>query len=151
MPLTYVKYGPEVWECEDPPDSGQWKLVPPDHQELCTSALEDGLHEVSGHDIEDTDPEWDYNFLNGTVRLYRGTLCRFTWSSRRIQPNKVKHRLRLKHARRCVHAARAIRRTVLRWVPRAMTTAIARKCRCAGHVEAEASPRSDKSSGGPTL
>ena len=137
MPLKYVKYGPEVWEYEDPPDSGQWKLVPPKHQELCTRALEDGLHEISGHDKEDTEAEWDYNFLDGTVRLYRGRLCRFTWSLRRIQPLKVKHRHcssrpkvdidPFRYARRCVHAARAIRRK-----------AIARKWRCAGHVEAEA-------------
>ena len=138
MPLKYVKYGPEVWEYEDPPDSGQWKLVPPKHQEVCTGALEKGLHEITGHDEWDTDAKWEYNFPDETVRLYRGALCRFTWRLRRIQPLKVT-KVDIDHfryARRCVHAARAISRKVLRWVPRAMTTAIARKFRCAGHVDA---------------
>ena len=147
--IVYVKDGPEVWEYEDPPESGQWKLVLPDHQKLCTGALDDGLHEITGHDTQDKDAEWDYNFSDGTVRFYRGRLCRCTWSLRRIQRLKVKHRHRssrpkldidsFRYPRRCVQLARAVRRTVLGWVPRSMTTAIARKCRRAGHVRAEGS------------
>ena len=96
--------------------------------------------------VEDCDAEWHYDFSDETVRLYRGRLCQCTWSLRRIQPLKVKHYHcssrpkvdydRFRYPRRCVHAARAIRRKLLRWVPRAMTTAIARKFRCAGHVDA---------------
>ena len=127
MSLEYVEDGRPVWEYEDPPESGQWKLLPQ----------------------EDCDAEWDYGFVDETVRFYRGRLCRCTWSLRRIQPLKVKHRHRssrpkldidsFRYARRCVQAARAVRRTVLGWVPRPMTTAIARKCRRAGHVRAEGS------------
>ena len=149
MPLEYVEDGPPVWEYEDPPESGQWKLLPPDHQKLCTDAVDHGFPEISGHDKEDCDAEWDYDFSDETVRFYRGRLCRCTWSLRRIQPLKVKHRHRssrpkldidsFRYARRCVQVARAVRRTVLGWVPRPMTTAIARKCRRAGHVRAEGS------------
>ena len=66
MPLEYVKDGPEVWEYEDPPDSGQWKLVPPDRQKLCTGALDDGLHEITGHDTHRTQTQ------NGTTTFPTG-------------------------------------------------------------------------------
>ena len=73
--------GPAEWEYEDPPYSGQWKAVPPEHQELCTNALKGGFHEVVAHDLEDTEAEWEYNFPEGTVKLYRGAWSSFTWPS----------------------------------------------------------------------
>ena len=141
MPLEYVEDGPPVWEYEDPPESGQWKLLPPDHQKLCTDAVDHGFPEIVSLK-EDCDAEWDYDFSDETVRFYRGRLCRCTWSLRRIQPLKVKHRHRssqpkldiasLRYARRCVQLARAVRRTVLGWV-------LARKCRRVGHIRGEGS------------
>ena len=86
MPLEYVEDGPPVWEYEDPPESGQWKLLPPDHQKLCTDALDHGFHEITGHDKEDRDAEWDYNFSDGTVTFYRGRLCRPKRTSARSSP-----------------------------------------------------------------
>ena len=82
MSLEYVEDGRPVWEYEDPPESGQWKLLPPDHQKLCTHAVDNGFAEISGHDNEDCDAERDYDFSDETVRLYRGRLCRCTWSVR---------------------------------------------------------------------
>ena len=84
MPLDW-EYGPAEWEYEDPPYSGQWKAVPPKHQELCTNALKGGSHEVAAHDLDDLEAEWEYDFANQEGKLYRGSRPSFTWPLRRIQ------------------------------------------------------------------
>ena len=84
MPLDW-ECGSAEWEYEDPPYSGQWKAVPPKHQELCTNALKGGSHEVAAHDLHDFEAEWEYDFANQEVKLYRGSRPSFTWPFRRIQ------------------------------------------------------------------
>ena len=145
MPVVWISEAAQ-WEYEDPPGSGRWKAVPPEHQKLCTQAMQGGSHEVSAHDENYPNDEWEYNFVDETAKLYRGRCPSFEWSLRRIQPLQLKdyHCIsgpkvaigRFRYARWCVNAGRAMRRKVLRLDPPALTTAIARKCPRARQLDA---------------